>query len=67
MAERLRNGGTFGYLAYAGGRPAGWVNASLRADYGLYGPIEPGGPEPAAVIGVSCFVIAPPFRRHGSR
>jgi GNAT superfamily N-acetyltransferase len=24
-----------------------------------------GGPEPRSVIGVSCFVIAPPFRRHG--
>ena len=36
MAERLRDGTTFGYLAYVDGRPAGWVNASLRSDYGLY-------------------------------
>src|SRR5262245_33058962 len=28
MAERLRCGTTFGYLAYVEGRPAGWVNAS---------------------------------------
>ena len=65
VAERLRCGSTFGYLAYVDGRPAGWVNASLRSDYGLYRLVDPGGPEPSTVIGVSCFVIAPPFRRHG--
>ena len=65
MAERLRSGTTFGYLAYVDGRPAGWVNASLRSDYGLYRLVDPDGPQPLSVIGVSCFVIAPPFRRHG--
>jgi GNAT superfamily N-acetyltransferase len=65
MAERLRDGGTFGYLAYVGGRPAGWVNASRRADYGMYRDLDPDGPAPASVIGVGCFVVAPPFRRHG--
>jgi len=65
MAERLRDGRTFGYLAYVDGRPAGWVNASLRSDYGLYQNVDPNGPDPTSVIGVSCFVIAPPFRRHG--
>ena len=65
VAERLRSGTTFGYLAYVDGRPVGWVNASLRSDYGLYRLVDPGGPEPPSVIGVSCFIIAPPFRRHG--
>jgi len=65
MADRLRGCTTFGYLAYVDGRPAGWVNASLRSDYGLYRHVDPGGPEPTSVIGVSCFAIAPPFRRHG--
>ena len=65
MAERIPGGTTFGYLAYVDGRPAGWVNASLRSDYGLYRHVDPDGPEPTSVIGVSCFVIAPPFRRHG--
>lgn len=65
MEARLRTGGAFGYLAYVGGRPAGWVNASARSDYALHRLVEPDGPEPASVIGVSCFVIAPPFRRHG--
>jgi GNAT superfamily N-acetyltransferase len=65
VAERLRGGTTSGYLAYVDGRPAGWVNASLRSDYGLYRDVDPEGPEATKVIGVSCFVIAPPFRRHG--
>ena len=65
VAERLRCGRTFGYLAYVDHRPAGWVNASSRSDYGLYRLVDPDGPEPPSVIGVSCFVIAPPFRRHG--
>jgi GNAT superfamily N-acetyltransferase len=65
VAERLRRGTTFGYLAYVGERPAGWVNASLRSDYGLFRLVDPDGPEPTSVVGVSCFVIAPPFRRHG--
>jgi GNAT superfamily N-acetyltransferase len=65
VAGRLCAGTTFGYLAYANAQPAGWVNASLRSDYGLYRTVDPGGPEPTSVIGVSCFVIAPPFRRHG--
>jgi GNAT superfamily N-acetyltransferase len=65
VASRLRGGTTFGYLAYVDGRPVGWVNASFRSDYGLYRLVDPDGPEPRSVIGVSCFVIAPPFRRHG--
>lgn len=63
-AQRLRCGATFGYLAYAGGEPAGWVNASTRAETRLFHDVDPAGPDAAAVIAVSCFVIAPPFRRH---
>ena len=65
VAGRLRSGTTFGYLAYVSERPVGWVNASFRSDYGLYRLVDRGGPESRLVIGVSCFVIAPPFRRHG--
>ena len=65
VASRLRGATTFGYLAYGDGRPAGWVNASLRSEYGLYRTVDPGGPPAASVIGISCFVIAPPYRRHG--
>ena len=65
MIDRLSDGSTFGYLAYVDGTPAGWVNASPRSTYGKYQGVDPDGPDPASVIGVSCFVVAPPFRRHG--
>jgi GNAT superfamily N-acetyltransferase len=65
VCGRLRDCTMFGYLAYAGDRPAGWVNASLRSDYGMYRDVDPSGPPPQTVIGISCFVIAPPYRRHG--
>src|SRR5262245_29287403 len=64
MVERLRHGTTFGYLAYVGGRAAGWVNASFRTEYGLFRRVDENGPAPQSVVGISCFVIAPPFRRH---
>ncbi|WP_345802226.1 GNAT family N-acetyltransferase [Microbacterium sp. AZCO] len=65
MIERLRAGATLGYLAYVDGRPAGWVNASLRSTYRQYEGLDPEGPPPEEVVGVSCFTIAPPYRRHG--
>lgn len=65
MAGRLRCDSTYGYLAYVDDRVVGWVNASLRSEYGLFRLVGAGGPEPRSVIGVSCFLIAPPFRRHG--
>jgi GNAT superfamily N-acetyltransferase len=65
MVDRLRTGAAYGYLAYVDGTPAGWVNASPRSDYGLFRLVDPGGPDPASVIGVSCFIVAPPYRRHG--
>ncbi|MFJ6653762.1 GNAT family N-acetyltransferase [Microbacterium sp. NPDC091313] len=65
MIERLRAGATVGYLAYVDGHVAGWVNASPRATYRKYAEVDPAGPDPAGVAGVSCFVIAPPYRRHG--
>ena len=65
MVERLRRGTTFGYLAYVERRAVGWVNASLRSEYGLYRRVDASGPPPSSVVGVSCFIIAPPFRRHG--
>lgn len=65
MIERLRAGATIGYLAYADGHVAGWVNASPRVTYRKYADVDPGGPDPVSVAGVSCFVVAPPYRRHG--
>lgn len=65
MIGRLRAGATIGYLAYVDGRAVGWVNASLRSTYGKYDGLDPEGPSPESVVGVSCFAIAPPYRRHG--
>jgi GNAT superfamily N-acetyltransferase len=64
MLRRLRVGSSSGYLAYVDGRPAGWVNASLRADYTLH-PAADDDPPGTQVIGISCFIVAPPYRRHG--
>lgn len=65
MQARLEAGGSWGYLAYVDGRPAGWVNASLRRDYAMFRRGDDFEPPDEKVIGVSCFVIAPPYRRHG--
>jgi GNAT superfamily N-acetyltransferase len=62
MIERFRSGGVFGYLAYVDGRPAGWLNASLRRDYALF---RRGDEDDTCTIGLSCFAIAPPYRFHG--
>lgn len=62
MSRLLRDGTSYGYLAYADGEPAAWVNASLRKDYALYRQEDDEDP---ATIGVSCFIVAPPYRRHG--
>lgn len=61
MVELLRAGRSYGYLAYVDGRAGGWVNASLRSEYALYRT----GDSDEDVIGVSCFIIAPPYRGHG--
>ena len=66
MTELLRDGEAFGYLAYTDGKAAGWVNASMRSGYADYFRlVDPSGPDAEDVIGITCFVIAPPYRRHG--
>ena len=65
VAGLLRDGGSFGYLAYVDGRAAGWVNASMRKDYALFRRGPGAEPPDEQVVGISCFVIAPPYRRHG--
>jgi GNAT superfamily N-acetyltransferase len=64
MLARLRTGRSHGHLAYVDGIPAGWVNASWRTDYTLYPDVD-GDPPGDQVVGISCFIIAPPYRRHG--
>jgi GNAT superfamily N-acetyltransferase len=65
MVDRLRTGESFGYLAYVDGRAGGWVNASRRADEALHARGPDADPPDDEVVGVACFVIAPPYRRHG--
>ena len=65
MLRRLRAGQSFGYIAKVGDRVAGWVNASKRSDYSLYRDGPAADPADEDVIGIACFIIAPPYRRHG--
>ena len=65
MVDLLRTGRSFGYVAYVDGRPAGWVNASRRSEQALYCLGERADVADEAVAAVSCFAIAPPYRRHG--
>ena len=62
MIGFFRAGHAFGYLAYVDGRPAGWVNAARRGDTALF---RRGDPADGRTAAVACFVIAPPYRRHG--
>lgn len=61
MESRLRDGSMVGYLAYVDGKPAGWCNASPRSSY----PTRRTGKDDDEVGVAVCFVIAPPYRRHG--
>lgn len=63
VAGLLRSGRVFGYLAYVDGKPAGWVNASNRSECRQLQWTESVADSEA--ISIACFVIAPPYRRHG--
>jgi ribosomal protein S18 acetylase RimI-like enzyme len=65
MCGLLCSGQAFGYLAYVDGRPAGWANASMRATCSMYRRGVGVDPPDKKVVSLSCFVIAPPYRRHG--
>ena len=65
MAGFLKDGTSFGYLAYVDGRVGGWVNASKRSGYALFREGPGATPADGDVVGISCFVIAPPYRRRG--
>jgi GNAT superfamily N-acetyltransferase len=65
MEGLLRGGASSGYLAYVDGRPAGWVNASKRSEYALYREGPGAEVDDGDVVGIACYVIAPPYRGHG--
>lgn len=62
LERRLRDGRTVGWVGRVDGRIAGWVNASPLGEYPDHGL----GDLPADEVGaIVCFVVAPPYRRHG--
>jgi ribosomal protein S18 acetylase RimI-like enzyme len=63
LIARIRGGATTGLLAYVDGRPAAWVNASSRGAF----PAHRGqDAHPDDAVGsIVCFIVAPPYRRHG--
>ena len=61
IEERLQTGETVAYVAYVDGKVAAWCNASPRSAY----PTRRKGVDDDKVGVVACFVIAPPYRRHG--
>ncbi len=52
-----------GYLAYAGGKPIGWCNATPKVK--IPALREERDPDAAAVGAIACFVIAKPYRHQG--
>jgi GNAT superfamily N-acetyltransferase len=61
--ERAANGQMQGYLAYVGGRVAGWCNAAPRHLLRAL-DAEP-TPDAEQVGAIACFLVAPQFRGQG--
>ena len=60
LSQRVESGETTGVVAYVDGVLAGFCNASARATY----PDKSDGSD-EGVASIVCFVVAPPYRRHG--
>lgn len=66
IEERIRDGRARGYLAYVDGKVAGWCNAAPRALLSNFDRRPEFAVDDAEQVGaIACFVIAPPYRRHG--
>jgi len=66
MQERIACGAQRGYLAYADGEPAGWLNAAPRTELPHLARLPAFAiDDPEGVGTIACFVIAPPYRRQG--
>jgi GNAT superfamily N-acetyltransferase len=57
---RIQGGRTTGVLAYADGKVVGWCNATARSEFPSLATGDDQG-----VASVVCFVVSPPYRRHG--
>ena len=63
LADRIADGTTTGFVAYAGGQVAAWCNASRRSEFVDFAGRDE---HPDDEVGsIACFVVAPPYRRHG--
>ncbi len=60
LSRRIDSGDTTGVVAYVDGTLAGFCNASSRSKY----PDKSDGSD-SGVASIVCFVVAPPYRRHG--
>lgn len=60
LSQRIDSGETTGVVAYVDGVLAGFCNASSRSVY----PDKSDGSD-TGVASIVCFVVAPPYRRHG--
>lgn len=63
LTQRINDQTTTGLLAYAGGQPAAWCNASPRSEFIHYRGRDDN--DDTTVGSIVCFVVAPPYRRHG--
>jgi ribosomal protein S18 acetylase RimI-like enzyme len=63
LVQQIADGTTTGFLAYADANVAAWVNASPRSAFVHYaGRDEHPDDEVGSIV---CFVVSPPYRRHG--
>jgi GNAT superfamily N-acetyltransferase len=62
LAARLADRSTWGWVAYVDGKVGGWVNASPRSAFPDHAV---GGSDDDTTGAIVCFIIAPPYRRHG--
>ncbi len=63
LADRIKHETTTGFVAYADGKVAAWCNASPRSQFVHYAGRD--DQDDAKVGSIVCFVVAPPYRRHG--
>ena len=66
IRELIRAGKAHGYHAFVDGEPAGWCHATPRGELPQFERFEQFRVGDSERVGsIVCFVIAPPYRRHG--
>lgn len=62
VIDLIERGRMRGYLAYASGKPVGWCNANLHANYTTLDEAEPNREQIGAIV---CFIVAKAYRGTG--